>query len=79
MRSKKKTSTVIETDSEAKTEDKAEVLEEEPRVANITSFPNKKTTLNYDEFCDLYDQAYKATLTDDQMISAVFDMFDYDK
>lgn len=48
-------------------------------MPTITSFPNKKTTLNYDEFCELYDQAYKTSVSDDGMISAIFDMFDYDK
>lgn len=53
--------------------------EEENKAPTITSFPNKRTSLNYDEFCELYDQAYKTTLTDDQMVAAVFEMFDYDK
>lgn len=53
--------------------------DEESKVPTITSFPNKRTNLGYDEFCELYDQAYKATLTDEQMISAIFEMFDYDK
>lgn len=64
---------------EGKPDEKNVNLEEETKIPTITSFPNKRTSLNYDEFCDLYDQAYKATLNDDQMISSVFDMFDYDK
>lgn len=64
---------------EGKPDDRQISLEEEVKVPTITSFPNKRTSLNYDEFCDLYDQAYKATLSDDQMIASVFEMFDYDK
>ena len=54
-------------------------MDDENKAPTITSFPNKRTSLNFDEFSELYDQAYKATLTDDQMIAAIFDMFDYDK
>lgn len=35
--------------------------------------------MSYEEFSDLYDQAYTVSQSDDAMISAVFDMFDYDK
>jgi hypothetical protein len=53
--------------------------EDESKVPTITTFPNKRTSLGFDEFCELYDQAYKATMTDEQMITSIFDMFDYDK
>ena len=62
-------------------EDKGNGAEEEEGngVKGIGAFPNKKTALNYDEFCELYDQAHKSAMSDDAMITAIFDMFDYDK
>jgi Ca2+-binding EF-hand superfamily protein len=53
--------------------------EEESRQATITHFPNKKTALGFEEFSELYEQAYSSSLSDDAMISAIFEMFDYDK
>lgn len=53
--------------------------EEESKHPTLTSFPNKRTTLSYEEFNDLYDQAYKQTMSDDSMITSIFEMFDYDK
>lgn len=48
-------------------------------MPSLASFPNKRTSLSYEEFCDLYDTAYKSTMADDAMITAIFEMFDYDK
>lgn len=53
--------------------------DEDSRLPTITHFPNKKTALSFEEFSDLYDQAYTTSLNDDSMISAVFEMFDFDK
>jgi len=53
--------------------------EEDSKVPSLANFPNKRTSLSYEEFCDLYDTAYKSTMADDSMITAIFEMFDYDK
>lgn len=48
-------------------------------MATLVSFPNKRTSLGYEEFCELYDTAYNGTISDDAMIGSIFEMFDYDK
>jgi len=47
--------------------------------AEIKFFPNKKTQLNYEEFCQIFEDSSQATLDNDEMLYKCFKIFDVGK
>ena len=41
-------------------------------------FPNKKTSINFEDFCTIYNDSMESLSKDDDMIAKIFEMFDLD-
>merc|ERR1711976_1055535 len=48
-------------------------------ITEIKFFPNKKTQLNYEEFCQIFEESAQATLDNDDMLFKCFKIFDVTK
>jgi len=46
---------------------------------SLKFFPNKKTSIQFDDFCELYKSSVKSLEADDDIISSIFEMFDPDR
>lgn len=47
-----------------------------PEQYMLRSFPNNKTNINFEDFCELYDKSFKSLDNDEDMFDSIFAMFD---